>query len=71
MKCPKCGRKHSRVRDSRHVRGDTAIKRRRHCPSRNCKHRWTTFEIGTMAFQRLQKLTARLEQEVGVIGKAE
>jgi transcriptional repressor NrdR len=40
MKCPYCGRKHTRVIDTREV--SEGIRRRREC--RNCQQRFTTYE---------------------------
>jgi transcriptional repressor NrdR len=40
MKCPYCGRKHTRVIDTREV--GEGIRRRREC--RNCQQRFTTYE---------------------------
>ncbi len=42
MKCPKCGKIESKVIDSRAVREDTAIRRRRECSE--CNYRFTTYE---------------------------
>jgi len=42
MKCPKCGKIESKVIDSRVVRDDTAIRRRRECSE--CNYRFTTYE---------------------------
>lgn len=42
MKCPVCGKKGSRVIDSRHT-DDSGIRRRRLCSS--CGRRFTTFEV--------------------------
>ena len=42
MRCPKCGCTEDRVIDSRSVRDDTAIRRRRIC--QRCNERFTTYE---------------------------
>ena len=42
MKCPKCSKSENKVVDSRIVRDDTAIRRRRECIE--CGHRFTTYE---------------------------
>lgn len=42
MKCPKCSRIESKVIDSRAVKEDTAIRRRRECTE--CGYRFTTYE---------------------------
>ncbi|OYX84439.1 MAG: hypothetical protein B7Y84_16920 [Azorhizobium sp. 32-67-21] len=42
MRCPYCGHEDTQVRDSRPTEDDTAIRRRRVCPS--CNGRFTTFE---------------------------
>lgn len=42
MKCPKCGKIESKVIDSRAVKDDTAIRRRRECAE--CGYRFTTYE---------------------------
>ena len=60
--CEMCG-KRSEVKDSRII-GST-VRRRRHCEdSKNCGHRWTTYEVNspvvgfiTDVFQLIQPLT--------------
>jgi transcriptional repressor NrdR len=42
MKCPKCSKIDSKVIDSRMVKEDTAIRRRRECS--DCGYRFTTYE---------------------------
>ena len=42
MRCPFCGSDDTQVKDSRPTEDNTAIRRRRHCPS--CVSRFTTFE---------------------------
>ena len=42
MKCPLCGELDTRVVDSRSVKDDTEIRRRRQCDA--CSHRFTTYE---------------------------
>lgn len=42
MLCPFCGHLNTAVKDSRAIEGDSAIKRRRHCPE--CGGRFTTVE---------------------------
>jgi len=42
MKCPSCGSNGDRVIDSRPVRGNTAVRRRRQCE--RCGARFTTYE---------------------------
>ncbi|MGE5552426.1 MAG: transcriptional regulator NrdR [Betaproteobacteria bacterium] len=42
MKCPFCGEPDSKVLDSRTIDDETAIRRRRECPS--CGRRFTTYE---------------------------
>jgi len=42
MKCPKCSNIEDKVIDSRTVRGDSAIRRRRECTQ--CEYRFTTYE---------------------------
>ena len=42
MKCPYCGKEHTRVIDSRPADGDTSIRRRRICDA--CGKRFTTYE---------------------------
>ncbi len=42
MRCPFCGSDDTQVKDSRPTEDNTAIRRRRHCPS--CTSRFTTFE---------------------------
>jgi transcriptional repressor NrdR len=42
MRCPFCGSDDTQVKDSRPTEDNTAIRRRRHCPS--CALRFTTFE---------------------------
>src|SRR5215210_322590 len=42
MRCPFCGHEDTQVKDSRPTEDNTAIRRRRFCPS--CGARFTTFE---------------------------
>lgn len=42
MKCPVCGKLDTRVVDSRSIKDDTEIRRRRQCDG--CAHRFTTYE---------------------------
>lgn len=42
MRCPFCGHEDTQVKDSRPTEDNTAIRRRRYCPS--CGARFTTFE---------------------------
>jgi len=42
MKCPFCGHEETQVKDSRPTEDNTAIRRRRECPS--CEQRFTSFE---------------------------
>jgi transcriptional repressor NrdR len=42
MRCPLCGAEGTQVKDSRPTEDDTAIRRRRFCPT--CSGRFTTFE---------------------------
>ena len=42
MRCPFCGHNDSQVKDSRPTEDNSAIRRRRFCPS--CGGRFTTFE---------------------------
>lgn len=42
MRCPACNHSEDRVVDSRTIRGDRAIRRRRECTG--CGHRFTTYE---------------------------
>ena len=42
MRCPFCGSEETQVKDSRPTEDNTAIRRRRFCPS--CNARFTTFE---------------------------
>ncbi|MCK5384142.1 MAG: transcriptional repressor NrdR [Alphaproteobacteria bacterium] len=42
MRCPFCGHEDTQVKDSRPSEDNSAIRRRRHCPS--CEQRFTTFE---------------------------
>jgi len=43
MRCPKCSSLDNKVVDSRSSRGETSIRRRRHC--NECDHRFTTYEV--------------------------
>jgi transcriptional regulator NrdR family protein len=47
MRCPKCKNKRVKVVDSRHIlkQGEPAIRRRRECRRKTCKHRFTTYEV--------------------------
>ncbi len=42
MRCPFCGNNDTQVKDSRPTEDNSAIRRRRYCPS--CESRFTTFE---------------------------
>ena len=42
MRCPFCGHEETQVKDSRPTEDNTAIRRRRECPS--CEQRFTSFE---------------------------
>lgn len=42
MRCPFCSHEETQVKDSRSTEDNSAIRRRRFCPS--CGHRFTTFE---------------------------
>lgn len=42
MRCPFCGNEETQVKDSRSTEDNSAIRRRRSCPS--CEQRFTTFE---------------------------
>lgn len=42
MRCPFCGNQDTQVKDSRPTEDNSAIRRRRYCPS--CESRFTTFE---------------------------
>ena len=42
MRCPFCGHEDTQVKDSRPTDDNSAIRRRRYCPS--CGSRFTTFE---------------------------
>jgi len=42
MRCPFCGHEDTQVKDSRPTEDQSAIRRRRSCPT--CGSRWTTFE---------------------------
>lgn len=53
ISCPKC-QSDSGVRDSRHI-GKT-IRRRREC--KQCRFRWTTFEISAEYMHAIRKITS-------------
>ena len=42
MRCPKCGSNNDKVIDSRSIKGDIGVRRRRECL--NCNYRFTTIE---------------------------
>jgi transcriptional repressor NrdR len=46
MRCPFCGHDDTQVKDSRPTEDNSAIRRRRYCPS--CESRFTTFERGQL-----------------------
>ncbi|MFO7810666.1 MAG: transcriptional regulator NrdR [Candidatus Delongbacteria bacterium] len=56
MKCPKCLKIDSKVIDSRIVKDDTAIRRRRECVV--CGHRFTTYE-------HIEKVELMVEKQNG------
>jgi len=58
MKCPKCAKSENKVIDSRIVRDDTAIRRRRECTE--CGHRFTTYEY-------IEKAEVLVEKNNGII----
>ena len=58
MKCPKCSKSENKVVDSRIVRDDTAIRRRRECTE--CGHRFTTYEY-------IEKAEVLVEKNNGII----
>ena len=60
MLCPKCSSK-SDVADSRHLKEDNIIRRRRHC--KKCGERFGTLEIQTEDL-------AKIEDKVNLIGSA-
>ncbi|MGF1649829.1 MAG: transcriptional regulator NrdR [Hyphomicrobiaceae bacterium] len=59
MRCPFCASDGSQVRDSRPAEDDTAIRRRRVCPS--CGARFTTFERVQLRELTVVKRSGRLE----------
>jgi transcriptional repressor NrdR len=56
MKCPKCSKIDSKVVDSRMVKEDTAIRRRRECSE--CAYRFTTYEY-------VEKIELMVEKQDG------
>ena len=58
MKCPFCANTNTSVKDSRSIDGDSAIRRRRHCPE--CNARFTTVE-------HVQLLPLKVIKKSGVI----
>jgi transcriptional repressor NrdR len=59
MKCPVCGDADTRVIDSRSIKDETEIRRRRHCDA--CAHRFTTYERAEGAFPMVVKKDGRRE----------
>jgi len=62
MKCPKCSKSDSKVVDSRVVRDDTAIRRRRECT--DCGYRFTTYEY-------VEKIELMVEKHDGTVEEFE
>jgi transcriptional repressor NrdR len=62
MKCPKCSKSDSKVVDSRVVRDDTAIRRRRECT--DCAYRFTTYEY-------IEKIELMVEKHDGTVEEFE
>jgi transcriptional repressor NrdR len=62
MKCPKCSKSDSKVVDSRVVRDDTAIRRRRECT--DCGYRFTTYEY-------IEKIELMVEKHDGTVEEFE
>ena len=60
MKCPKCSKSENKVVDSRIVRDDTAIRRRRECTE--CGHRFTTYEYIEKAEVLVEKNNGTTEE---------
>lgn len=60
MRCPKCGYSEDRVLDSRSVRGNASIRRRRICLK--CGHRFTTYEEVVKTQLRVIKHDKRREE---------
>ncbi|OYW58788.1 MAG: transcriptional regulator NrdR [Rhizobiales bacterium 35-68-8] len=60
MRCPYCGHEDTQVRDSRPTEDDTAIRRRRVCPS--CNGRFTTFERVQLRELMVVKRSGRRER---------
>ncbi|NOR45693.1 MAG: transcriptional repressor NrdR [Candidatus Delongbacteria bacterium] len=60
MKCPKCSKSENKVVDSRIVRDDTAIRRRRECTE--CGHRFTTYEYIEKAEVLIEKNNGTTEE---------
>lgn len=60
MRCPYCGNEDTQVRDSRPTEDDTAIRRRRVCPS--CNGRFTTFERVQLRELMVVKRSGRRER---------
>lgn len=59
MRCPSCGHPRDRVIDSRSVKNETAIRRRRECE--RCAHRFTTYERVEEAIPYIIKVDGRRE----------
>ncbi|MBN2789607.1 MAG: transcriptional repressor NrdR [Candidatus Delongbacteria bacterium] len=60
MKCPKCSKSENKVIDSRIVRDDTAIRRRRECTE--CGNRFTTYEYIEKAEVLVEKNNGTIEE---------
>lgn len=60
MRCPYCGHEDTQVRDSRPTEDDTAIRRRRVCPT--CNGRFTTFERVQLRELMVVKRSGRRER---------
>ena len=59
MRCPKCAQSDDRVIDSRAIRNDEVIRRRRVCAQ--CGHRFTTYEEVVKAARTVLKRDGRRE----------
>lgn len=60
--CAACGDTNVRVTDSRQIEktSEPIVRRRRVCGT--CQHRWSTYEISDVAYNRICEIAVRLKQ---------
>ena len=63
--CPECGSSDTHIVDTRSIR--EAVRRRRQC--RDCRQRWTTYEITAEVFERLSRRAQAYQRLCKAIAK--